>query len=677
MIAVIKYFCGHRSEIRRFQTVMKSKKWCRGLSLLLAMVMLFSISAFAYDDTEESAPAEAETLTEDAAVAMLAADSNHYPIVLVHGLFGWGGREIAGLNYWGGTSSLRDILNSAGYEVYTPSIGPVASNWDRACELYAYLVGGTVDYGQYHSAQNGHARYGRTFPGVLPELNDADSALKIHLVGHSMGGETIRMLGQLLENGDPDEVNATTDGSISPLFTGECRHWIESITTLCTPHDGSQYDTKVYRSLEPMVHQFVGMLSSMTGMNINEQNFGLDFKLDQWGLTRQPNEDYASYFSRVANSGIWEKHVDDLSVYDLDVDGAAKLNGYAKAQDDIYYFSIACSDTYRSPVYPYNYLPYADINPMMIKSATYMGSHVNYAVGHVQVTPEWWENDGIVSVRSAIAPHENSTDKVNVNYGTAADGTIAFKDGTQKGIWNYIEKIDRTDHINMVGQTQNKAMLQTKFFELAKMLESIPVESNNSGNGTQTHVCPGAQFTDMPAYTDWAHAGLDYCIANGMLNGTSPATIEPSSAATRAQLVTILWRQRGCPTPKQACAFTDLTQSWYKDAVAWAAETGVVNGTSATTFDPDSYVNRQDAATILYRYTQNVLGKDVSRVADISTFPDYSSVSTYARTAMAWANAAGLIKGNNVGGVDYLDPQGNATRAQIAAILMRFCENVA
>ena len=100
------------------------------------------------------------------------------------------------------------MLTDAGYEVYTPSIGPVASNWDRACELYAYLVGGTVDYGQYHSAQNGHSRYGRTFKGVLPELNDADSTLKIHLVGHSMGGETIRMLAQLLENGDADEMRA-------------------------------------------------------------------------------------------------------------------------------------------------------------------------------------------------------------------------------------------------------------------------------------------------------------------------------------------------------------------------------------------------------------------------------------------------------------------------------------
>lgn len=656
---------------------MKTKQWRRGLSLLLVAAMLLCIPAFAFDDAAAPASAEAETLTEDAAVAMLAADSNHYPIVLVHGLFGWGGREIASLNYWGGTSSLRDILNSAGYEVYTPSIGPVASNWDRACELYAYLVGGTVDYGQYHAAQNGHARYGRTFPGVLPELNDADSALKIHLVGHSMGGETIRMLAQLLENGDPDEVNATTDGSISPLFTGECRHWIESITTLCTPHDGSQYDTKVYRSMEPMVHQFVGMLSAMTGMNINEQNFGLDFKLDQWGLTRQANEDYASYFTRVMNSSIWDEHVNDLSIYDLDVDGAAELNGYAKAQDDIYYFSIACSDTYRSPVYPYNYLPYADINPMMVKSATYMGSHVNYAVGHVQVTPEWWENDGIVSVRSAIAPHENSTDKFNINYGTASDGTIVFKDGTQKGVWNYIEKIDRTDHINMVGQLQNKAMLQTKFFELAKMLESIPVESNNSGSGTQTHICPGAQFTDMPAYTNWAHEGLDYCIANDLLAGTSDTTIEPGSVTTRGQLVTILWRQAGEPTPKHVSAFTDLTMNYYRDAISWAAENGIVAGRDATHFDPNSPVSRQEAAAILYRYTKNVLGKDVSSLADISTFPDYNSVSNYARTPMARANAAGIISGDVVNGVTCLNPQGNTTRAQIARIMMVFCETVA
>ena len=213
---------------------MRNSKFAKTLAMVLVIAMLLTMSSFAFADADGTAASD---------------EGNKHPIVLVHGLFGWGGTEVANLHYWGGYSSLQQMLNDAGYEVYTPSIGPVASNWDRACELYAYLVGGTVDYGQYHSAQNGHARYGRTFKGVLPELNDADSTLKVHLVGHSMGGETIRMLAQLLENGDPDEMRATTDGSINKLFTGECRHWIESITTLCTPHDGSQYDGKVYNPM--------------------------------------------------------------------------------------------------------------------------------------------------------------------------------------------------------------------------------------------------------------------------------------------------------------------------------------------------------------------------------------------------------------------------------------------
>ena len=119
-----------------------NKKFAKTLAMVLVIAMLLSLGSFAF--------ADADTTSAD--------DGNDYPIVLVHGLFGWGGTEIANLNYWGGFSSLQEMLTDAGYEVYTPSIGPVASNWDRACELYAYLVGGTVDYGQYHSAQNGHSR---------------------------------------------------------------------------------------------------------------------------------------------------------------------------------------------------------------------------------------------------------------------------------------------------------------------------------------------------------------------------------------------------------------------------------------------------------------------------------------------------------------------------------------
>ena len=188
-------------------------------------------------------------------------------------------------------------------------------------------------------------------------------------------------------------------------------------------------------------------------------------------------------------------------------------------------------------------------------------------------------------------------------------------------------------------------------------------------------VDPTTVFTDVTH--NWAYNGIAYCVNNGLMDGVGDGHFDPDGATTRAMVVTILWRQAGCPEPTKASPFTDLKQDWYKKAVAWAAETGVVNGTTPTTFAPEEPISRQDTATILYRYVKDVLGQDVSKTADLSAFPDGGKVAGYAQTAMAWANAAGLIRGVGVDGVDYLDPQGNATRAQAATILMRFCENAA
>ena len=430
-------------------------------------------------DTQQTVAAatpSADTGTDEfAQLQGTLADGNNYPIVLVHGLFGYGNAEVANFNYWGGFNSLRSILTAKGYKVYTPTIGPVSSNWDRACELYAYLVGGTVDYGAAHAARNGHARYGRTFPGVLPELSDPNSKLKVHLVGHSMGGETVRMLAQLLENGDANEIAATADGSISPLFAGMSRHWIESITTLCTPHDGSQFDSKV-SEIEPLAHQFAGALAAMTGLNLCDSNLGLDFQLDQWGLKQRSGESYQSYFDRVMDSSIWSDHVTDLSIYDLSNEGAAVLNDYAKAQSDIYYFSISCCTTYTSPFWPHHQIPLPTTNAMLLPSSIYMGKYLNY-FACVPITSDWWKNDGIVSVHSAKYPDAVFTtepDAVNLGYGTGRDGKMTFKDGTEQGVWNYIEQIPQTDHLNIVYQYMNTYMLRGKFFELASMLENIP-----------------------------------------------------------------------------------------------------------------------------------------------------------------------------------------------------------
>ena len=189
--------------------------------------------------------------------------------------------------------------------------------------------------------------------------------------------------------------------------------------------------------------------------------------------------------------------------------------------------------------------------------------------------------------------------------------------------------------------------------------------------------CPSAGFTDVPGEGNWAHAGIDYCVANGLMSGVGDNLFAPKMTTTRAQIVQILYNLEGEPKVSGTMPFTDLTQNWYKDAVLWAYQTGVVSGTSATTFAPDLPVTREQIAVILMGYAEKVLG--VTRTwtpADLSGFPDAGSVSGWAKDALADAVALGLISGASNGGQTYLEPQGSATREQVATILMEFCKNV-
>ena len=192
--------------------------------------------------------------------------------------------------------------------------------------------------------------------------------------------------------------------------------------------------------------------------------------------------------------------------------------------------------------------------------------------------------------------------------------------------------------------------------------------------------CPGYAFRDMPAPTDWAHEGLDYCIYHGYIAGTSASTVAPNGVCTRAQLVSILYRMQGEPTTvagyelaKLRAPFDDVPRGqWYTDAIWWAKLTGVVSGTSATTFDPSGEITREQLAVILYNYTKQFAPGSLTATGSLAGFPDAASVSSWARTEMAWAVGNGLISGTGSGGVAYLSPKGSATRAQVAAILMRF-----
>ena len=189
--------------------------------------------------------------------------------------------------------------------------------------------------------------------------------------------------------------------------------------------------------------------------------------------------------------------------------------------------------------------------------------------------------------------------------------------------------------------------------------------------------CPSAGFTDVPGEGNWAHAGIDYCVASGLMSGVGGNLFVPKMTTTRAQIVQILYNLEGEPKVSGTMPFTDLTQNWYKDAVLWAYQTGVVSGTSATTFAPDLPVTREQIAVILMGYAEKVLG--VTRTwtpADLSVYPDAGSVSDWAKDALADAVTLGLISGASNDGQTLLNPQGSATREQVATILMAFCKNV-
>ena len=184
--------------------------------------------------------------------------------------------------------------------------------------------------------------------------------------------------------------------------------------------------------------------------------------------------------------------------------------------------------------------------------------------------------------------------------------------------------------------------------------------------------CPSSKFADVNT-KEWYHPYVDYAVTHGLFGGTSANTFEPETAMTRAMLVTVLWRYEGQPKGYQN-TFSDVNAKnggWYIDAVAWAAANGVVNGVGNGKFDPEGKITREQMAAILFRYAQKK-GIDTSKRGDLSSFPDANKISGYAKEAVLWTVGEGIINGSD----GKLLPQGNATRAQVATILMRYIENI-
>ena len=200
---------------------------------------------------------------------------------------------------------------------------------------------------------------------------------------------------------------------------------------------------------------------------------------------------------------------------------------------------------------------------------------------------------------------------------------------------------------------------------VCKYVETRPIFANSDN-------CPSKAFSDLDAKA-WYHEGVDYALTNSLMNGVGSGKFEPDGQLTRAQLVTVLYRAAGEPdTGKQVNPFTDVADdAWYTKAVIWAANNGIVNGVAKNVFAPDASITREQIAAMLYRYA----GAEAAKEDKLSAFPDAAKVSDWAKEALNWAVASGLINGvADANGTASLEPQATATRAQIATILMRWLE---
>lgn len=407
---------------------------------------------------------------------------NNYPIIMVGGWMSWGRAELEGLKYWGGLSDIQQLLRDKGYEVYTAEVSPVGSNWDRACELYAQIRGGVVDYGLGHSAYFGHAETtAKVYPGLYPLWGTVDPATgktrKVHLVGHSMGAQTIRLLAHLLENGSPTEMGVAAQYpaySPSPLFTGSSatKNLVASVTSISGPHDGN---TLVYLLGDQNVfNSYANFFTYLTSLAATDP--AIDLKVDQWGIFKNAGESDVQFIIRTLTASPLAASLDS-SLVDLSPQGAAFLNTQVKAQPDIYYFSYATNDTHADDLG--FQVPNDNMNPFLVPGSRAEGMLTGqFGTPPFPIDGNWWANDGLLPTFSQNGPKVNSTDII-IDKSALTDDEC-YGDGVfSPGVWNYMGVKENTDHYAVLGLRNDDPATVAKdlckyFNKIARILRHLP-----------------------------------------------------------------------------------------------------------------------------------------------------------------------------------------------------------
>lgn len=373
-----------------------------------------------------------------AAGAVGSTAKTNYPTVFVAGYAGWGqyDKMNESFQYWGmRNGDLVAYLNTQGFECYAASVDPVGSAWDRACELYAQLTGTVVDYGQVHSTLSKHARFGTDYTNN-PLFTGWGSTKKVNFMAHSFGGATVRLLSELLANGAQVEVNGTTTGVVSGLFSGGKTDWIYSITTLASPHNGTTM-TNLSKAVSFLLPKDP---TKIVGVS-NESSVAIF--------------NYITNLSKLFTNGIGT----DTGVYDLSLDGAAKLNTKLSAKNNIYYFSVP-TDSTTSVFLSKNRVASVKLSDAVFwPTAAYIGSTTGVTAGGIVFDKSWFNNDGIVNTISCRAPKNEAQKAFDVN-------SIA------PGIWNIMNTF-YGDHASITGGVMSKTDINSFYLTQMRLINSL------------------------------------------------------------------------------------------------------------------------------------------------------------------------------------------------------------
>lgn len=393
-------------------------------------------------------------------------NTESYPYIFVHGLFGWG--EDEGINntlsYWGATSChLINNLRKEGYDCYDTSVGPMNSNWDRACELYAQLTGTRVDYGLAHSQEHNHGRYGRLYTEPLipgwGEKDNKGNINKINLIGHSFGGNTVRLLLALLDEGSPEEISSTPSGDISPLFTGGHGNWVNALVTVCSPNNGSTLayildETGLKEFFMTLIYAYAGV------MGRSPLNGYVDFHMEQFGLTNVPGQEITDDMIYKAIKLIMEQKYDNVA-YDLSPEGALALNNSIGICSDTYYFSYAFTTTTKSKLTG-TYFGIPSTLAILRPFAAMMGSYPENRMTDYPINEDWLENDGLVNLISAKYPFDDPHTEYNYRI-------------IGRGCWN-VMPVSTGDHGNAIGIGTSEEQTMEFYNGMLKMIDSLPAD---------------------------------------------------------------------------------------------------------------------------------------------------------------------------------------------------------